>query len=221
MRRSSSSTRRAVSGPASSAEAVALARRFVERIGKIALSCRDAPGFAVNRFFCPYTNEAVRLLDEGLADTAQIDRVARESFDLAMGPFAVMNIIKPRINLNAVRHLGSLGPSYAPAAGLVATGEADRAWRIGEETSLAGTVAAVVVDRLKAAVFFPVLEELAEDVAAPGDIDTGARLALRFGRPPVALMREEGEARVRRVVAAHCARFATPLPEAGLRRLFG
>lgn len=209
-----------VSGPATSEHAVALARGFVKRIGKIALLCRDAPGFAVNRFFCPYTNEAVRLLDEGVADAAQIDRVARESFDLAMGPFAVMNIIKPRINLNAVRHLGPLGPSYAPAAGLVATGEADRAWAIGAETPLDPAAEAEVAARLRAAVFLPVLEELAEDVARPEDIDTGARLALRFGRPPVALMREAGEARVRELVGAHAARFATPLPEAGLARLF-
>jgi 3-hydroxybutyryl-CoA dehydrogenase len=51
------------------------------------------PRLAINRFFCPYTNEAVRLVDEGLGDPATVDRAAREALGAAMGPFAVMNII--------------------------------------------------------------------------------------------------------------------------------
>lgn len=210
-----------VRGEATSDEALALAQEYVGAMGKTALTCRDANGFAVNRFFCPYTNEACRIADEGLATTGQIDLVARQVFDLAIGPFAVMNIIKPRINLNAVRNLSALGPSYAPAEGLVATGEAGESWQI-EETpeALPEPVAATIGARLRAATWLPVLEEPAEDVASPDAIDTGASLALRFGQPPVALMRAKGADSVRKEVEAYCARFDTPFPEAGLARVF-
>ena len=40
-------------------------------------------GFALNRFFCPYSNEAVRLLEEDLGSPAQIDRVAQETLGIA------------------------------------------------------------------------------------------------------------------------------------------
>ncbi|WP_050768476.1 3-hydroxyacyl-CoA dehydrogenase family protein [Salipiger bermudensis] len=211
-----------VRGAATSEDSLALALDYVTAMGKTPLTCRDANGFAVNRFFCPYTNEAVRIADEGLASPGQIDMVAREVFDLAIGPFAVMNIIKPRINLNAVRNLGALGPSYAPAAGLIAVGEAGDAWQIDEAPEAPdAALARLIADRLRAALFLPVLEELAEDVASPEDIDTGARLALRFGRPPVALMRETGETELREIVSRYCARFDTAFPDAGMRGVFG
>ena len=73
----------------------------------------------MNRFFCPYTNEAARALDEGLGTTGEIDAVACDVLQAAAGPFAVMNLIKPRINLHAIRNLAPLGPFYAPAAAMV------------------------------------------------------------------------------------------------------
>ena len=36
--------------------------------GKTAIVVKDAPGFAVNRFFVPFLNEAARMLEEGMAD---------------------------------------------------------------------------------------------------------------------------------------------------------
>ena len=58
--------------------------------------------------------------------------MAREVLGAAAGPFTVMNLIKPRINLHAIRNLGRLGPFYAPAALMVAAGEADRPFAIKE-----------------------------------------------------------------------------------------
>lgn len=208
-----------VSGAQTAPEALQRATKFIEAIRKTPLRCRDQSGFAINRFFCPYTNEAVRILDEGIATAAQIDRVACETFDLAIGPFTVMNIIKPRINLSAVRNLGGLGASYAPAKGLIAAGENDAMWDI-EETDPDSDKAEMIATRLKAALFLPVFEELGEQVATPEAIDSGAQLALRFGKPPVALMQAEGEAEVRRIVGDYAQLHNTPLPTKGLEQVF-
>ena len=109
------------------------------RSAQPAASSRCAAGTAgalpINRFFCPYTNEAARALDDGLGSTAEIDAVAREVLGAAAGPFAVMNLIKPRINLHAIRNLAPLGTFYAPAAAMIAAGEADRPFPIARPTA--------------------------------------------------------------------------------------
>jgi 3-hydroxybutyryl-CoA dehydrogenase len=201
-----------VRGRATAASAVERAQAFCVAISKRPINCRDSYGFAINRFFCPYTNEAVRLLDEGLADAATIDRAAEAAFGVAMGPFAVQNIIKPRINLHAIQNLAPLGAFYAPAAGLVAQGSTDRPWPIEGEPPPAEAVPPQLVDRLRAAVFIAVLELLDEAVAAPADIDDGARLALRFARPPCALMDELGGAPVAALIQPLLARHDRPAP---------
>jgi 3-hydroxybutyryl-CoA dehydrogenase len=195
------------------AEAVAdRALAFCAATGKRPIACRDSYGFAINRFFCPYTNEAVRLLDEGQGDPARIDEAAKTAVGAAMGPFAVMNLVKTRINLHAIRNLAPLGAFYAPAAGMVRQGESDQPWAIAGEASGEDAVATVLVDRLRAAAFLPVLQLLDEEVAAASDIDEGAALALRFGEPPCALMDRLGAAAVAGLIKPLLDRYDVPAP---------
>jgi 3-hydroxyacyl-CoA dehydrogenase len=201
-----------VRGEATAPATVEAGLAFCRATGKKPITCKDAYGFAINRFFCPYTNEACRLLDEGLATTAEVDAVAEEAVGAAAGPFRVQNLIKPRINLHAIRNLAPLGPFYAPAGSLVEVGEADRNWEIGEVGEIPPERRAVIRDRLRLGVFLAVLQELDEGVAAPADIDMGAREALRFSKPPCALMDELGKAEVERIVAPALSRYGLPRP---------
>lgn len=185
---------------------------FCRATGKQPIACRDSWGFAINRFFCPYTNEACRLVDEGLATTAEVDLVAEEAVGAAAGPFRVQNLIKPRINLHAIQNLAPLGPFYAPAEGLVRVGEADRAWEIGEPGEPPAERRAIVRDRLRLGVLLPVLQELDEEVASPAEIDLGAREALRFATPPCALMDRLGAAEVERILAPALDRYGLERP---------
>lgn len=202
-----------ISGPLTSDMTIERIRPFLRHTEKTALVCRDSNGFVVNRFFCPYSNEAARCLDDGLGTSGQIDVIARDTFDLAVGPFAVMDIIKPRINLHAVRNLASHGPFYRPAKSLICVGNDDRNWDIeGSPAELSAEAAEAIRDRLMGALFLPVLQALEEGVAQPEDFDTGARLALRFGRPPVSLMREIGKARVQHAVEAAAKKYEVAVP---------
>jgi 3-hydroxybutyryl-CoA dehydrogenase len=201
-----------VSGAATAPAIADQALAFCAAAGKRPIPCRDMNGFAINRFFCPYTNEAVRLMDEGLGDPALIDQAAKLAIGAGMGPFAVMNIIKPRINLHAIRNLAPLGAFYAPADGMVRQGESDQPWPIEDRAIAAEAVPPVLVDRLRAGVFLPVLQLLDDDVADAAAIDQGAAMALRFGEPPCQLMDRLGAAAVGSLIQPLLTRYGAAAP---------
>lgn len=64
------------------------------------------------------------------------------------------------------------------------------------------------------------LEAEAEGVAAPQRFDLGARLALRFGKPPVALMLQPGRPAVECVLQPLLDTPGAEMPVAGLDRMF-
>lgn len=175
--------------------------QFVSDTAKRPIPCKDSYGFAINRFFVPYGNEAVRLMDEGVGTPAQIDRVAQECMGVAAGPFVVMNLVKPKIMFHAQRNLGPHGAFYGIAQSLAEKGDSDYTFEIGEDATGSTEADATIADRLRAAAFFPVLQSLDEDVASAADIDMGAGLALRFGKAPCELMDSLGRDEVARIVS--------------------
>lgn len=203
-----------ISLPQTSQETLNSAADFLLATGKEAITCKDQNGFALNRFFCPYTNEAVRCLDEGLANSAQIDAVARETFGLALGPFAVMNIIGTATNLNAVRNLSDLGLFYAVAPGLEAKGTARINWDIEPEAApLASEITTQISERLIASVLLPVLEEISEGTATLEAIDKGAKLAFRFEKTPGKLLANLGAQDLKRMLSNLVSSTGHPLPD--------
>ena len=185
---------------------------FCRATAKKPIPCKDSFGFAINRFFVPYGNEAVRLLDEGVGTPAQIDRVAQDCLGVAAGPFLVMNLVKPKIMFHAQRNLGPHGAFYTLAKTLAEKGDTDYEFEIGEDASGSAEADAVIADRLRAATFFPVLQEIDEDVATPADIDMGAGLALRFGKAPCELMDSLGAEETKRIVSLITDQYGHAMP---------
>jgi 3-hydroxybutyryl-CoA dehydrogenase len=66
-------------------------------MGKIPVLCKDAPGFIVNHVARPYYLEALKLLEQGIADPETIDSLM-ESTGFKMGPFRLMDLIGNDIN---------------------------------------------------------------------------------------------------------------------------
>ncbi|WP_425407465.1 3-hydroxyacyl-CoA dehydrogenase NAD-binding domain-containing protein [Hwanghaeella sp.] len=188
------------------------ALEFCRQTAKKPIACKDSFGFAINRFFVPYGNEAVRLLDESAGSTAQIDRVAQECMGVAAGPFLVTNLVKPKIMFHAQRNLGPHGAFYTLAKSLAEKGDSDYEFEIGEDASGDAASDKVIADRLMAATFFPVLQELDEGVATAADIDMGAGLALRFGKAPCELMDQLGKDEVARIVSYVTDTYGHPMP---------
>jgi 3-hydroxybutyryl-CoA dehydrogenase len=82
-----------VAGERSSAEALELAHATGEAMGKTVIRASDGPGFLVNRCNRPFGLEALRLLQERVADVPTIDRICRLEGGFRMGPFELMDLV--------------------------------------------------------------------------------------------------------------------------------
>jgi 3-hydroxybutyryl-CoA dehydrogenase len=68
------------------------AEAFAKAIGKVAVRVRkDSPGFIVNRLLVPYLNEAVRLVEEGVASPEDIDTAVELGLNYPVGPFKMID----------------------------------------------------------------------------------------------------------------------------------
>ena len=83
--------------------------------GKTTILVKDSPGFAVNRFFIPWYVEAIRILEEGVANIPTIDAASKKAFGIGMGVFELMNVSGVPIGLHAANTLSKeIGSFYAP-----------------------------------------------------------------------------------------------------------
>ena len=88
-----------------------------ERMGKVALCCKDSPGFISNRLLCPMLNEAVLALQEGIAEPKAIDGIMKLGMNHPIGPLALCDLIgiDTVLHIMTVLHDGFGDDKYAPA----------------------------------------------------------------------------------------------------------
>ncbi|MFS4494736.1 3-hydroxyacyl-CoA dehydrogenase NAD-binding domain-containing protein [Maribacter sp. 2308TA10-17] len=66
--------------------------------GKTVAVAKDTPGFIVNRVARPFYGEALRILEEGIADISTIDWSLKTFGGFRMGPFELMDFIGNDVN---------------------------------------------------------------------------------------------------------------------------
>lgn len=71
----------------------AAARAFGEAVGKTPVSCKDTPGFVVNRLLVPYMVEALKMLDRGDASAEDIDTAMQLGCGHPMGPVTLTDYV--------------------------------------------------------------------------------------------------------------------------------
>lgn len=99
-------------------ETVASTRTLIDSWGKISVLTKDTPGFIVNRVARPFYGEALRILEEGIADIPTIDWAITELGGFRMGPFTLMDFIGNDINYTVtetVFHSFYCDPRYKPS----------------------------------------------------------------------------------------------------------
>jgi len=159
--------------------------------GKTSIVVKDAPGFAVNRFFVPFLNEAARMLEEGVADIPTIEEAAKRAFKIGMGPFLLMNVTGIPIAVHAATTLGNeIGPFYAPCEVLKQQMEKGENWDIEGEVDESKIQA--VADRFNGVCLGVAAALVDEGVATIEDTDRGAKIGLRWIFGPFELMNRIG-----------------------------
>ncbi len=89
---------------------------FVTQCGKDAVVVKDQAGFVVNALLFPYLNNAVRLLEQGVATMEGIDVAMKGGCGFPMGPFALLDLVGLDTSLAILEALyGEFAdPNFAP-----------------------------------------------------------------------------------------------------------
>ena len=74
-------------------ETFAEAKALAEACGKDVVAVEDRAGFVVNALLFPYLNNAVRMLESGIADREGIDTAMQGGCNFPMGPLALLDLV--------------------------------------------------------------------------------------------------------------------------------
>jgi 3-hydroxybutyryl-CoA dehydrogenase len=80
-------------GLRTSEESFQTAWDFCKAMGQIPVRTRDNPGFILNYFLVPFNNDAIRLVEAGVAAPADIDRAVKVGLGYPMGPLELLDLV--------------------------------------------------------------------------------------------------------------------------------
>lgn len=185
-----------VPGLATTSEVVERAYALMESWGKIPVIARDTPGFIVNRIARPFYGEALRLLEEGVADVPTIDWALCTFGGFRMGPFALMDLIGNDINYKVTETLWKAffyEPRYRPSfmqqrlveAGRLGrkTGRGFYDYREGAQNPPPTTDAKLgqqIFERVLAMLINEAVDAVFWRIASPTDIDRAMILGVNY-----------------------------------------
>ena len=186
---------------ATSERALANARETIEGWGKLTITLPDTPGFIVNRVARPFYLEALKMLEEGVADIATIDWAMRECKGFKMGPFELMDLIGNDVNyavsesiFTSFYYVPRFRPSYVQRQ-LVQAGNLGRKTGKGfydyggHASKLQPTKDAKLAEEIGCRILFMIFNEAADAVfhriASPADIDRAMVKAVNYPRGPL------------------------------------
>ncbi len=198
----------------SSEEALARTIEVAERMGRTPIRAKDSPGFVANRLARPFSLESLRMLGDGVADVATIDRTVRLGGGFRMGPFELLDLIGLDVNLEIARSFFAQGGEperWRPSPiqeRLVAEGRFGRKSGHGyydydeerapdphlgiaaptldpAELAKIDPAAEQILSRLFAQIANEAAFALEEEVASPGDMETAMKLGFNWPLGPL------------------------------------
>jgi 3-hydroxybutyryl-CoA dehydrogenase len=91
---------------------------YARQMGHTPVLAQDSPGFIVNHAGRGYGTEALRIVSEGIADFATIDRILRDQLGFRLGPFELMDLTALDVShpvMESIYHQYFEEPRYRPS----------------------------------------------------------------------------------------------------------
>jgi 3-hydroxybutyryl-CoA dehydrogenase len=192
-------------------DALARARALAEALGKEVVHVSDGPGFLVNRCARPYYLEALRMVEDGAASIAAIDRACVEDGGFPLGPFELMDLIGIDVSLAVTRSMWeqSYGePRWRPSPLQVRMAGSGRLGRKtgggfyadgatwADEPPPSADERGALLERIVAQLVNEAAFAQADGVASAPDIDRAMVIGLNHPRGPYAWAQRIGPSRV-------------------------
>ncbi|MFC9355084.1 3-hydroxyacyl-CoA dehydrogenase family protein [Rhodococcus sp. NPDC057014] len=94
---------------------VSEAQKWVEALGKTAITVTDSPGFASSRLGVAIALEAMRMLEDGVASAEDIDTAMTLGYKHPMGPLRTTDVVGLDVRLAIAEHLArEVGERFEP-----------------------------------------------------------------------------------------------------------
>jgi 3-hydroxybutyryl-CoA dehydrogenase len=173
----------------------------MHRWSKLPIVVKDTPGFVVNRVARPFYGEALRMVEEGLADVSTIDWAMKEVGGFKMGPFELMDLIGNDVNYAVTESMFRSmynDPRYLPS--MLQRRLVDAGW-LGQKSGKGfydyapGAVASApkkdqslgdhILNRILAMIINEAAELVRLSIAAARDVDVAMKEAMRYPRGPL------------------------------------
>jgi 3-hydroxybutyryl-CoA dehydrogenase len=105
-----------IKGKNTSDETLKIAKEFSKKLEKRVVVVKDSPGFVTSRLIYIMCNEAIKMKEEGLASTEDIDAACKMAFNFPMGPLELSDLV----GLDVYQHIGEylaseFGDKYKPS----------------------------------------------------------------------------------------------------------
>jgi enoyl-CoA hydratase/3-hydroxyacyl-CoA dehydrogenase len=156
----------------------------LKKLGKVPIITTDVPCFAADDIFSNYIVEAVRIVEEGIATPAQVDKIVNDAVG-GGGPLNVMDLTHGNLLVYHLQELMRDAPGgtawFAPPPLLLKQGNAR--WRdpkVPEDSTFTPEQQKVVLDRILAVLLGRSFAVAENGVCEPSDLNWLIRTSLGF-----------------------------------------
>ncbi|MCA9554586.1 MAG: 3-hydroxyacyl-CoA dehydrogenase/enoyl-CoA hydratase family protein [Myxococcales bacterium] len=191
----------------------ALTQRMMDTLrmlGKVPLFTADVACFAADDIFCNYVSEAARIVEEGVANAAQVDAIVNDAIG-GGGPLNVMDATRGNLLTVKCQRLMMDAPTgsdwFKPPVILETIGNGN--WHDRKNPGDPGYDAAlkdVVLDRILAVLMARTYFVADRDICAPTELNWLTRMALGFSKGLLEIARDLGPEKVHALCTAYAAK---------------
>ncbi|HHN74120.1 MAG TPA: 3-hydroxyacyl-CoA dehydrogenase/enoyl-CoA hydratase family protein [Acidobacteria bacterium] len=182
---------------------------MLRRLGKVPVVTADVPCFAADDIFCNYCAEAARIVVEGVATPAQVDKIVNDAIG-GGGPFLVMDLTRGNLlNVKCLKLMQEGPPGgewFAPPE--IFTTQGNRPWHDRKnpgDPSHDEALARTVLDRILAVLLARTFYVADNEICSRRELNWMTRTALGFAKGLLDLAEDLGPEKVAEICESYAA----------------